>query len=68
VLRGGTLAGAGLDVTTPEPLPPDSPLWEMPNVLVTGHTAANTPHYWERGMDLLANETLRDAVDIKAGY
>lgn len=76
VLRGGTLAGAGLDVTTPEPLPADSPLWEMPNVLVTGHTAASTPHYWERGMDLLvenvrrflAGDELRDAVDIKAGY
>jgi D-2-hydroxyacid dehydrogenase (NADP+) len=76
VLRGGTLAGAGLDVTTPEPLPPESPLWEMSNVLVTGHTAANTPHYWERGIDLLvdnvrrflAGDALRDAVDIKAGY
>ncbi len=76
VLRGGTLAGAGLDVTTPEPLPPDSPLWEMPNVLITGHTAASTPHYWERGIDLLADnvrrflagEELRDVVDIKAGY
>lgn len=76
VLRGGTLAGAGLDVTTPEPLPPDSPLWEMSNVLVTGHTAAGTPHYWERGMDLLvenvrrflAGDDLRDTVDIKAGY
>jgi len=76
VLRGGTLAGAGLDVTTPEPLPADSPLWEMPNVLVTGHTAASTPHYWERGIDLLvenvrrflAGDDLRDAVDIKAGY
>ncbi|MCA1670058.1 MAG: D-2-hydroxyacid dehydrogenase [Thermomicrobia bacterium] len=76
VLRGGTLAGAGLDVTTPEPLPADSPLWEMPNVLITGHTAASTPHYWERGMDLLvenirrflAGDQLRDAVDIKAGY
>ncbi len=76
VLRGGTLAGAGLDVTTPEPLPPDSPLWEMPNVLVTGHTAARTPHYWERGIDLLvanvrrflAGDMLDDVVDIKAGY
>lgn len=75
-LRGGTLAGAGLDVATPEPLPPDSPLWEMPNVLLTGHTAASTPHYWERGIALLvenvhrflAGDDLRDAVDIRAGY
>ncbi len=75
-LRGGTLAGAGLDVTTPEPLSPDSPLWEMPNVLVTGHTAARTPHYWERGIELLvdnvrrflAGDELRDTVSTKAGY
>ena len=76
VLRGGTLAGAGLDVTTPEPLPPDSSLWEMSNVLVTGHTAASTPHYWERGIELLvdnvrrflAGDELRDVVDTGAGY
>ncbi len=75
-LRGGALAGAGLDVTTPEPLPPDSPLWEMPNVLVTGHSAARTNRYWERGIELLvenvrhflAGEPLRDTVDTKAGY
>lgn len=75
-IRGGTVAGAGLDVTTPEPLPPDSPLWEMPNVLITGHTAARTPRYWERGIELLsenvrrflAGEELKDTVDIKAGY
>jgi D-2-hydroxyacid dehydrogenase (NADP+) len=35
VLRSGQLAGAGLDVVDPEPLPPDSPLWGMPNVLIT---------------------------------
>ncbi len=75
-IRGGSIAGAGLDVTTPEPLPPDSPLWEMPNVLVTGHTAARTPRYWERGIELLADnvrrfiagEELQDTVDTKAGY
>lgn len=75
-LRGNVIAGAGLDVTTPEPLPADSPLWEMPNVLVTGHTAARTPDYWERGIALLvdnirrflAGEELRDAVDTRAGY
>lgn len=75
-LRGGAIAGAGLDVTTPEPLSPDSPLWEMPNVLITGHTAAATPHYWERGIELLvdnirrfqAGEALRDIVDTGVGY
>ncbi|MCI1935753.1 MAG: D-2-hydroxyacid dehydrogenase [Bifidobacteriaceae bacterium] len=38
-LESGKLAGAGLDVTEPEPLPADSPLWKMPNVLITPHVA-----------------------------
>jgi phosphoglycerate dehydrogenase-like enzyme len=38
-LREGRLGGAGLDVTEPEPLPPDDPLWAMPNVLITPHVA-----------------------------
>jgi len=48
----------------------------MPNVLVTGHSAARTNRYWERGIELLvenvrrflADEPLRDTVDTKAGY
>jgi phosphoglycerate dehydrogenase-like enzyme len=38
-LAAGRLGGAGLDVTDPEPLPPDSPLWTLPNVLITPHVA-----------------------------
>src|SRR5579884_1782597 len=38
-LVAGRIGGAGLDVTDPEPLPPDDPLWTMPNVLITPHVA-----------------------------
>jgi phosphoglycerate dehydrogenase-like enzyme len=75
-LRQGRISGAGLDVSIPEPLPPESPLWDAPNVLITGHTAGETPRYWDRGIELvvdnlrrfLANEPLRNVVDTRAGY
>jgi phosphoglycerate dehydrogenase-like enzyme len=75
-LRDGAIAGAGLDVASPEPLPAGSPLWALPNVLITGHTAGRTPLYWERGIALLvdnvrrflAGEELRNVVDTRAGY
>ena len=38
-MKGGRLWGAALDVTVPEPLPPDSPLWDVPNLLLTPHVA-----------------------------
>lgn len=47
-LQNGELAGAGLDVFATEPLPADSPLWEMENVIVTPHTAGATEHYNQR--------------------
>jgi phosphoglycerate dehydrogenase-like enzyme len=56
-LRDGTIGGAALDVTDPEPLPDDHPLWELPNAIVTPHTA-NTP---EMGRTLLAAR-VRDNV------
>jgi len=75
-LRADEIAGAGLDVATPEPLPVDSPLWDAPNVVVTGHTAGHTPLYWDRGIELLvdnlhrflAGEPLLNTVDTGAGY
>jgi len=39
-LRSGHLGGAYLDVTTPEPLPPESPLWDLPNVVISPHNSA----------------------------
>lgn len=42
-LEGGTIAGAALDVFTEEPLPPTSPLWQAPNMIITPHTAGGRP-------------------------
>lgn len=53
-LRDGRLAGAGLDVAVPEPLPLESPLWELPNVIITPHVAGLTPRYGERLASLFA--------------
>ncbi len=61
-LQAGKLAGAGLDVFETEPLPADSPLWQMENVLITPHVAGNTPHYFERVAALFA-ENLRRYLD-----
>ncbi len=75
-LGAGTVRGAGLDVTDPEPLPAGHPLWKMPNVIITPHYAGNHPGYdgeafqvfvenlgrWMRG------EPLRNVVDRTGGY
>jgi phosphoglycerate dehydrogenase-like enzyme len=52
-LRQGRIAGAGIDVACEEPLPQDSPLWDMKQVLVTPHTAGETQRYEENIIDLL---------------
>lgn len=75
-LEAGTLAGAGLDVTDPEPLPSGHPLWKLPNVIITPHLAGATDRYWQRQADMvfenlrryLAGEPLLNRVDKKRGY
>ena len=47
-LQQGWIGGAALDVFEDEPLPADSPLWDLSNVIVTPHMAGSTPRYWER--------------------
>ncbi|MVA74465.1 D-2-hydroxyacid dehydrogenase [Auraticoccus sp. F435] len=75
-LRAGTIAGAGLDAHPVEPLPADSPLWDLPNVVVTPHNAATTPQTAERGRQILLDNArrwaaglpLRNVVDLDRGY
>jgi phosphoglycerate dehydrogenase-like enzyme len=70
VLKSGRLAGAYLDVTDPEPLPPDHPLWTAPNCFITPHTGGGHFNEFDRNVDhFLANlkrfqagELLRDRI------
>ncbi|NUP94572.1 MAG: D-2-hydroxyacid dehydrogenase [Planctomycetaceae bacterium] len=75
-LESGHLGGACLDVTEPEPLPKDHPLWAHPRVLITPHIAADGDLSGERAFELLsenlrrfgAGEPLLNVVDKKLGY
>lgn len=75
-LRGGRLGGAGLDVTTPEPLPDDSPLWDMPNVILGQHSSGHSPFNHDRITDIFADNLARyregaplvNVVDKERGY
>src|SRR5207245_9873280 len=58
-LEAGEIAGAALDVYEQEPLPSDHPLWTMPGVLITPHTAGHGPHLDERRFELLLDNSRR---------
>ena len=76
-LQAGEIAGAGLDVTTPEPLPSESPLWDMENVILTPHNAGMSVHYDERAFDIFKKnlksyvengEVFKNVVNYSTGY
>jgi len=61
-LRSNWIRGAALDVTDPEPLPEDHPLWTLGNVQITPHNAGHTPDYYERLADVVAGNAQRFAA------
>jgi len=75
-LSDGRIGGAALDAFRDEPLPPTSPLWTLPNVIVTPHTSWSSGRVLDRSIDLFcdnlrrfrAGEPLRNVVDRAAGY
>jgi phosphoglycerate dehydrogenase-like enzyme len=75
-LRTGQIAGAGLDAHGVEPLPPQSPFWSLPNVIVTPHNGATSDGNLRRSREIVAEnirrfvagEPLHNVVDKVAGY
>lgn len=75
-LNDGLISGAGLDVFAHEPLADNSPLWDMPNVIITPHLAALSPYYLDRAVKLFADNLSRfvqngemcNIVDKSRGY
>jgi phosphoglycerate dehydrogenase-like enzyme len=64
LLREHKIAGAALDVFPAEPLPADSPLWKLPNVIITPHIAGFSPHYDERAVALFTQNIRRYLEDL----
>jgi phosphoglycerate dehydrogenase-like enzyme len=75
-LRAGRIAGAALDVCAEEPLPPDSPLWETPNLIITSHQSASSQHGHRQMFEFardnlrryLNGEPLLNVVDPERGF
>ncbi len=75
-LGSGRIRGAALDVFREEPLPADSPIWILDNVLITPHAGAISPRFWQRETDLmvrnvghyLAGGRMENVVDKTRGY
>ena len=75
-MRSGQIAGAGLDVTTLDPIPGESPLWNLPNTIITPHIATESlklsdavVDFWCENLRRFAeNEPLLGVVDRQAGY
>jgi len=75
-LQQRSFAGAALDVTEEEPLPPESPLWSLENVFITPHISAVSEYLWDRQTELLLENLDRwfscrelvNLVDLKRGY
>jgi len=58
-LATGIIAGAGLDVFEQEPLPPDAPIWQAPNVIITPHTTPGLPDKTQRSVDMIVSNVQR---------
>ena len=75
-LEQGLISGAGLDVTSPEPLPADSPLWDHPHVIITPHASGGSPLRLDRTIDLFCENLQRfsdggellSVIDKQKGY
>lgn len=75
-IRSGHLGGAALDATDPEPPVPESPLWDLPNVIISPHVSADSPQMWQRRREIfkenlrryLDGEPLRFVCDKARGY
>lgn len=75
-LQANRIAGAALDVTVKEPLPPESPLWKLDNCFITPHVSGATENTWDREEELIsenlkrwfAGSELLNLVDLSRGY